>query len=97
MKVLLDYLVTRPLNALFNGALMGLLLPITLAQRLEEKAGRVWAILLTPAWLILVVIAIPACIAYCFVMVMWKGPLWQYPPDKRGPSVDWSTHDPAAQ
>ena len=90
MKVILDYLVNRPLNALFNGTVMGLLLPVTMAHRLGEKAGRVWAILLTPVWLVLIVIAIPLCIVYCFVMVMWKGPLWQYPPDKRGPPIDWS-------
>ena len=93
MKAIVDYLLIRPLGACINGIIIGLYLPLTLAGMLGEKAGRVWAILLAPAWLVMIVVAIPFSILYCFVMVMAKGPLWQYPPEQRGEPIDWSTQD----
>jgi hypothetical protein len=93
MKVIVDYLLIRPLGALINGFIIGMYLPLTTATLLAKKAGRVWAMLLTPIWLALMLLTIPLSIVYCFVMVMVKGPFWQYPPDQRGQPNDWITQE----
>ena len=92
MNVVRDYLLTRPFAALFNGVAIGVLLPAAAAQWVGDKIGRIWIVFLFPAWLFLALFAIPGAIVYCFVMVFARGPLWQYPPDKRH-SVDWSSEN----
>jgi hypothetical protein len=93
MSRLGDYLVGRPLSAIVQGTILGVMLPLSAASRLGLRAGRVWALVLTPVWIGLMGITIPGALVCCFVMVMAKGPYWQYPSDKRGPSVDWTRHD----
>lgn len=93
MSVLREYLVDRPLGALIQGGIIGVYLPISIAGLVTEKAGYVAALLLLPVWLCMMVVTIPASIVYCFVMVMAKGPLWQYPPEQRGKAIDWSKQD----
>jgi len=83
MKRIVDYLLVRPISALFNGVVIGLILPLTTAGKFGERYGRTWAWLFAPLWFIAIVLAIPVSILYCFVMVMWKGPYWQYPRGKR--------------
>ena len=94
MKVVAERLplLIRPVAALFNGIAIGVLLPAAAAHWVGEKAGRLCALVLIPIWLVLALLAMPVAIVYCFVMVFAKGPLWQYPPDKRH-SVDWSAQD----
>jgi len=82
MKRIVDYLLLRPIGAVLNGVLIGVLLPLGIAGKLGERVGRVWAWLLTPVWIVAIALAIPLSILYCFVMVMWKGPYWQYPADR---------------
>ena len=57
MKVVRDYLVTRPFAALFNGVAIGVLLPAAAAQWVWDKIGRLWTVLLIPVWLILALLA----------------------------------------
>src|SRR5262245_26410638 len=87
-----DYLVVRPLSAIVQGTILGVMLPLSAASLLGQKAGRVWALVLTPIWIGATVITFPGSLVYCFVMVMAKGPCWQYPSDKRGPPVDGTGH-----
>ena len=79
----LEFLVTRPVSGVVQGLVMGLMLPVALANLLAQKAGGILSLVLAPLWLAMMVLTIPACIVYCSLMVMVKGPLWQYPPDKR--------------
>ena len=93
MKVVRDYLLIRPLGAIINGVAIGAYLPLSMAGVVGEKVGRAWAIVLIPLWLGLAVLAIPLAILFCLVMVMAKGPLWQYPPDQRGKPIDWAVQE----
>jgi hypothetical protein len=83
MNVIVDYLLMRPLSGCIHGVMIGVLLPLTLASLISLKAGRVWAILLAPLWLALMVITVPVGVIYSFWMTMVKGPLWHYPPHQR--------------
>lgn len=83
MRVLCEYIFNRPISGLIQSTILGLLLPFTLASLLKQRAGRPVAIVLAPVWLVLILVTIPAGILFCIVMVMAKGPLWQYPPEKR--------------
>ena len=93
MSRLGDYLVVRPLSAVVQGTILGVMLPLSCASLVGLKAGRVWALALAPVWIGSMVITVPGSLAYCLAMVMAKGPRWQYPPDKRGPPADWARHD----
>lgn len=62
---------------------MGVLCPLTLASLIGNRLGYGWAIVLAPLWAIAMLLTVPLSIVYCLVMVMAKGPLWQYPPAQR--------------
>jgi hypothetical protein len=64
MKRVVDYLLVRPIGAIFNGTLIGVLLPLGIAGKLGERVGRIWMWLLTPVWLVAIVLAIPLSILY---------------------------------
>lgn len=82
-NVISEYLLHRPVSALIQGLIMGLLWPLTIASLLGNRFGYGWAIALAPLWAILMLFTVPLSIAYCLVMVMAKGPLWKYPPHQR--------------
>lgn len=80
----LDLLLFRPLEGCLQGVLLGIFLSLSPSTRLAERAGRGWAIALTPVWLGLMLLTIPLGIIYSLPMTMLKGPYWQYPPEFRG-------------
>lgn len=60
-----DYLLQRPISGCLQGLIMGAMMPLTVASLLSQKLGLWSAILLAPLWVLLLLITIPACLAYC--------------------------------